>query len=83
VIPCLAPQFFELIKTGSTLADVSQHLRQLSIRGLFGKFPKDFAPWTVNALRIGKVFVHDALKGVVQLLFNIHPELPVEHAVQA
>lgn len=72
LVPHLAAQFFQLIKTGSALADVGQQLANLSIHGLLGKPPKGVATRTVDALRIGKVFVHDAVKRVVQLFVNIH-----------
>jgi hypothetical protein len=29
-------------------------VRELTIRGVLGKFPQGFAPWTVNALGLGK-----------------------------
>jgi len=30
---------------------------ELSVRGLLGEFQQDFAPWTGDALRIGKIFM--------------------------
>ena len=52
-------------------------MRELTIRGVLGKFPQGFAPWTVNALGIGKVFMHDTFKCVEELFFNVRPALPV------
>jgi len=81
-MPRRAAQFFQLIKTGSALTDVGEQMGQLSIHGLLGKLPKDFAPWAVNAPRIREVFMHDAVKGVEELFFNIHSARPIEHGVQ-
>src|SRR5580698_9239148 len=63
---CL-PQFFQLMKTGSALSDVRKQVSELSaVRRLLNEFPQDFSSWTVDALRIGKVFVQDSVKCVEQ-----------------
>jgi len=79
----LLAQFFQLIKTGSALSNMREQLGKLSVGWLQRKFPKDFAPWTVDALRIWKVFMHDTVKCLKQLSFNVHPEQPVEHGAQS
>jgi len=68
----LPAQFFQLIKTGSALADVGQQVGELSIRGLFRNLQEDFAPRAVDALRIGIVLMHHAFKRVEQFLFRVH-----------
>ena len=62
---------------------MSEELDELSVAGLQGEFPKDLAPWAVDTLRIGKVFMHNPVKCRKQLFFDVHPERPVEHGAQA
>lgn len=52
---------------------------ELSVRGLLGEFQQDFAPWTGDALRIGKVFMHDPLKRTDQFFSESIPHALVEH----
>ncbi len=69
------PQFFQLVKAGSALSNVDE----LSVRGLLGEFQQDFAPWTGDALRIGKVFMHDPRKRTDQFFSESIPHALVEH----
>jgi hypothetical protein len=78
LIPRLAAQLFELIKAGSALSDVYKQMSELSVCGLLRKFLKNFVLWAVNALRIRKVFVHDAIKCVEQLFFQVHSSRPTK-----
>jgi hypothetical protein len=66
------PQFFQLVKTGSALSDVREQVSELSVRRLLGEFQQDFSSRASDALRIGKVFVHDPVKCVEQFFFRIH-----------
>jgi hypothetical protein len=70
------PQFFQLIKTGSALSNVGEQVGELNVRGLSDEFQQDFAPWTSEALRVGKVFMHDPVKYVEQFFFRIHSVCP-------
>lgn len=63
---------FQLIKAGSTLPDVGEQVRELTVRGLLREFQQDFAPWTVDALRIWKVFMHHSVKCIKQFFFGVH-----------
>src|SRR5271166_4658878 len=65
-------QFFQLVKTGSAFSDVREQVSELSVRRLLGEFQQDFSSRTSDALRIGKVFVHDPVKCVEQFFFRIH-----------
>jgi len=49
---------------------------ELSVRGLLREFQQDIAPWTGDALRIGKVFMHYPVKCVKQFFFRIHSARP-------
>jgi len=71
-----AAKVFQLIKAGSTLPDVGEQVRELTVRGLLREFQQDFAPGTVDALRIGKVFMHDPVKRVEQVFFEVHAACP-------
>jgi len=68
----LASKVFQLIKAGSTLPDVGEQVRELTGRGLLREFQQDFAPGTRDALRIGKVFMHNPVKRADQLFFEVH-----------
>ena len=70
------PQFFQLIKTGSALSDVSESGGELRVRRPLREFQQDIAPWTVDALRIGKVLMHYPVKCVKQFFFRIHSARP-------
>jgi hypothetical protein len=70
------PQVFQLIKAGSALSDVSEQGGELSVRGLLREFKQDLAPWTGDALRVGKVLVHCPVKCVNQFFFRIHSARP-------
>ena len=70
------PQFFQVIKAGSALSDVGKQGGELSVRGPLREFQQDIAPWTVDALRIGKVLVHYPVKCVEQFFFRIHSARP-------
>jgi len=59
-----AAKVFQFIKAGSTLPDVGEQVRELTVRGPLCEFQQDFAPGTRDALRIGKVFMHDSVKRV-------------------
>ncbi|MGB8065492.1 MAG: hypothetical protein WCF26_26650 [Candidatus Sulfotelmatobacter sp.] len=72
----LASKVFQLIKAGSTLPDVGEQVRELTVRGPLREFQQDFAPGTGDALRIGKVFMHDPVKRVEQLFFEVHAACP-------
>jgi len=39
-----AAKVFQLIKAGSTLPDVGEQVRELTVRGPLGEFQQDFAP---------------------------------------
>ncbi len=69
-------QFFQLIKAGSALPDVGEQERELSVRGPLREFQQDIGPWTGDALRIGKVFMHYPVKCVKQFFFRIHSARP-------
>ncbi len=69
-------QFFQLIKAGSALPDVGEQERELSVRGPLREFQQDIGPWTGDALRIGKVFMHYPVKRVEQLFFEVHAAMP-------
>jgi len=71
-----AAKVFQLIKTWSALSDVGKQRGELSIRGPLREFQQDIAPWTVDALRIGKVFMHDSVKRVEQFFFEGHAACP-------
>ena len=71
-----AAKVFQLIKAGSTLPDVGEQVRELTVRGPLREFQQDFAPGTRDALRIGKVFMHDPVKRVEQLFFEVHAACP-------
>ncbi len=49
-----------------------EQVGELSIRGLLREFEQDVAPWTVDALRIGEVFMHYFVKCIKQLFFEVH-----------
>jgi len=70
------PQFFQVIKAGSALSDVGEQGGELSVRGPLREFQQDIAPWTGDALRIGKVFMHYPVKCVKQFFFRIHSARP-------
>ena len=70
------PQFFQVIKAGSALSDVGKQGGELSVRGLLREFQQDLAPWTGDALRVGKVFMHHPVKCVKQFFFRIHSARP-------
>ena len=72
----LASKVFQLIKAGSALSDVGEQGGELSVRGLLREFQQDLAPWTIDVLRIGEVFMHDPVKRVEQLFFRIHSACP-------
>ena len=72
----LASKVFQLIKAGSALSDVGEQGGELSVRGRLREFQQDIAPWTGDALRIGKVFMHDPVKRVEQLFFEVHAAMP-------
>jgi hypothetical protein len=71
-----AAKVFQLIKTWSALSDVGKQRGELSIRGPLREFQQDIAPWTGDALRIGKVFMHHPVKCVKQFFFRIHSARP-------
>lgn len=71
-----ASKVFQLIKAGRTLPDVGEQMRELTVRGPLREFQQDFAPWTPDALRIGKVFMHDRVKRVEQIFFEVHAACP-------
>jgi hypothetical protein len=55
---------------------VIEQLGELSVRGLWREFQEFLAPWTADVLRIGKVFMHDPVKRVEQLFFEVHSARP-------
>jgi hypothetical protein len=71
-----ASKFFQLIKAGRTLPDVGEQVRELAVRGLLRELQQDFTPGTCDALRIGKVFMHDPIKRVEQLFVEVHAACP-------
>jgi len=71
-----AAKVFQLIKAGSASSNVIEQVGELSVRGLLREFQQDFAAWTVDALRIGKVFMHYPVKCVKQFFFRIHSARP-------
>ncbi|SPF36631.1 hypothetical protein SBA1_160001 [Candidatus Sulfotelmatobacter kueseliae] len=78
-----AAKVFQLIKTRSASSNVIEQVGELSVRGLLREFQQDLAPWTVDVLRIGKVFMPDPVKGVEQFFFEVHAAAPAERGVQA
>jgi hypothetical protein len=72
----LSSQFSQCIKTGSTLSDVSENGSGLTVFRLFREFQQDVVPWTVDALRIGKIFMHDLVICVEQFVFGVHSARP-------
>jgi hypothetical protein len=64
------PQFFQLIKTGSALLNVSEQVGELRVRGPLRKSRQHFAPRTGDALRIGKIFI-TALSNVSSIPFRV------------
>jgi len=62
LIPRSVAQFFQLVEAGSALSDVGQKVPQLNVRGPFRKLQQRLVPRTVDALRIGKVFMDDPFK---------------------
>ena len=58
------------------MSDVREQVGEFGVRRLLGEFQQDFASWTGDALRIGKVFVHDPVKCVEQFFFRIHSARP-------
>jgi hypothetical protein len=71
-----AAKVFQLIKAGSASSNVIEQVGELSVRGLLREFQQDFAPWTVDALRIGKVFMHHSVKCIKQFSFGVHSTCP-------
>lgn len=67
---------FQLIKTRSALSNVIEQVGELSVRGLLREPEQDLAPWTVDVLRIGKVFMHYPVKRAEQFFFQIHSARP-------
>jgi len=57
---------------------VREQVGQFGVRRLLGESQEDFASWTSEALRIGKVFVHDPVKCVEQFRFRIHSARPAK-----
>jgi len=55
---------------------VIEQVGELSVRGLLRELEQDLAPWTVDVLRIGKVFMHYPVKRVEQFFFQIHSARP-------
>ncbi len=53
-----------------------EQVGELSVRGLLREFQQDFSPWTVDALRIGKVFMHHSVKCIKQFFFGVHSACP-------
>ncbi len=49
---------------------------ELSVRGPLREFQQDIAPWTGDALRIGKILMHYPVKCVNQFFFRIHSARP-------
>jgi hypothetical protein len=47
-----------------------------SIRGLLREFLEDFSSRTIDALWIGKIFVHDPVECINQFFFRVHPARP-------
>jgi hypothetical protein len=72
----LASKVFQLIKAGSALSDVGEQGGELSVRGLLREFQQDIAPWTGDALGIGKVFMHHSVKCIKQFFFGVHSACP-------
>jgi len=72
----LSSQFSQCIKTGSTLSDVSENGSGLTVFRLFREFQQDVVPWTVDALRIGKIFMHDLVICVEQFVFGVYSARP-------
>jgi len=55
------PQFFSAHQNRDALSDVREQAGEFSVRRLSGEFQQDFAFWTGDSLRIGKVFMNDPL----------------------
>ncbi len=55
---------------------MSKYRGKLSIRGWLREFLQDFFSRTIDALRIGKLFVHDPVECVDQLFFRVHSARP-------
>ena len=55
---------------------MGEQVGELSVCGPLREFLQVIPLWTVDALRIGKVFVDDPFKRVEQFLFRIHSARP-------
>lgn len=55
---------------------MGENVRQLNVSGPFRKLQQGFMSGTVDALRIGKVFMHHTIKGVEQFFFGVHSARP-------
>ena len=53
-----------------------EQVGEWSVRRLLREFQQDVAPRAVDALRIGKVFMHYPVKRVEQFFFHIHSARP-------
>lgn len=71
-----ASKLFQLIKTRSAPSNVIHQVGELSVRGLLRELEQGLVLWTVDALRIGKVFVQYPVKRVEQFFFQIHSTRP-------
>ena len=55
---------------------MSENGSGLTVFRLFREFQQDVVPWTVDALRIGKIFMHDLVICVEQFVFGVHSARP-------
>lgn len=76
LIPHLAAQFLQLIKTGSAPPDVRQYGGDLTILRLLREFQQDFCSRTIDALRIGEAFMDNPFKRIYEFFFRIHSARP-------
>ena len=58
------------------MRDVGEQVRESSVRGPLREFQQDFAAGTRDAPRIGKILMHDPVKRVEHLLFEVHAACP-------
>ena len=68
----LSAEFSQFIETGSTLFDVNEYAGVVDGLRLGCQFLQGGASRTVDALRIGIVFMHDLVKRIKQFLLQIH-----------
>lgn len=65
-------QTLQLIKARGAFSYVLEQMGELSFRGQAGKLCQNFATWTADAPRIGKIPVDEVLECINQISFPVH-----------